>query len=79
MIYNATKIKEEEKKVAQQKEKKRLTQMKYQKELEEQLSHVKYRTLEALAQTMSTVELGLNAGLLKTSGVATGTGVSKTN
>jgi hypothetical protein len=52
--------------------------LKYQKELEEQLSNVKYRTLEALANTMSTVELGLNAELLKSSGVATGTGVSKT-
>ena len=73
MIYNASKVKEEEKKIAQKKDGKRLAQMKYQKELEDQLSHLKYRTLEALAQTMSTVELGLNANLLKTTGVAGGT------
>ena len=46
-----------------------MTQLNYQQQLEEQLSHVKYRTLEALAQTMSKVELGLNAGLLQTTGV----------
>ena len=53
MIYNASRVKEEEKKISLQKDKKRLNQMKYQKELEEQLSHEKYRTLEALAQVIN--------------------------